>query len=172
MSILHLLFRRISALDPAFPPFYPGTGHISASDARMVDVIHTDAWLYGAPVSTGSIDFWPNSGKSLQPVCPRRSFQMLSDNGAHDKFESTNVMPLQCFASILSQTCAAIGDRGASGRKVWPIATSSAFRRCAPRTGAPSRRAGSATSRKWCTWASIVRRGECDCMQIVRPVRI
>lgn len=73
--------RRISALDPAFPPFYPSTGHISASDARMVDVIHTDAWLYGAPVSTGSIDFWPNSGKSLQPGCPRRSFQMLSDNG-------------------------------------------------------------------------------------------
>lgn len=72
---------RISALDPAFPPFYPSTGHISASDATMVDVIHTDAWLYGAPVSTGTVDFWPNSGKSLQPGCPVRNYKMLSDNG-------------------------------------------------------------------------------------------
>lgn len=47
----------------------------------MVDVIHTDAWLYGAPVSTGTIDFWPNSGKTLQPGCPRRNYKMLSDNG-------------------------------------------------------------------------------------------
>lgn len=71
---------RISVLDPAFPPFYPGS-HISASDARMVDVIHTDAWLYGAPISTGTVDFWPNSGKTLQPGCPQRNFKMLTDNG-------------------------------------------------------------------------------------------
>jgi len=70
---------RISALDPAFPLFYPGT-HLSASDADFVDVIHTDAWLYGAPTSTGTADFWPNGGTSLQPGCPKRNYKMLSDN--------------------------------------------------------------------------------------------
>lgn len=76
---------RISALDPAFPSFYPalGTTAISKRDANFVDVIHTDAWLYGAPVSTGTVDFWPNGGKTLQPGCPRRSYKALSDNGKH-----------------------------------------------------------------------------------------
>lgn len=33
--------KRISALDPAFPPFYPGVliGHLSKTDAEFVDVI-------------------------------------------------------------------------------------------------------------------------------------
>lgn len=68
-------------MDPAFPPFYPSTFHISSKDAAFVDVIHTDAWLYGAPVSTGTVDFWPNGGKTLQPGCPKRNYKMLSDNG-------------------------------------------------------------------------------------------
>lgn len=46
----------------------------------QVDVIHTDAWLYGAPVSTGTVDFWPNGGKTLQPGCPKRNYKMLTDN--------------------------------------------------------------------------------------------
>lgn len=73
---------RISALDPAFPTFYPslGTSPVNKNDAKFVDVIHTDAWLYGIPVSTGHADFWPNSGKTLQPGCPRRGMLLtLSD---------------------------------------------------------------------------------------------
>lgn len=74
---------RISGLDPAFPTFYPsiGTSPINKKDAKFVDIIHTDAWLYGAPVSTGTVDFWPNSGRTLQPGCPRRTYKALSDNG-------------------------------------------------------------------------------------------
>ncbi|XP_052865814.1 phospholipase A1 VesT1.02 isoform X1 [Anopheles cruzii] len=73
---------RISALDPAFPPFYPGilATALSSKDANFVDVIHTDAWLYGAPVSTGTADFWPNNGKTLQPGCPKRNYKLLTDN--------------------------------------------------------------------------------------------
>lgn len=74
---------RISALDPAFPGFYPaivGT-HLSYKDADFVDIIHTDAWLYGTPTSTGTVDFWPNAGKTLQPGCPKRNYKMLSDIG-------------------------------------------------------------------------------------------
>jgi hypothetical protein len=74
--------KRITALDPAFPPFYPGWIYkpLGKRDAELVDVIHTDAWLYGAPVSTGTVDFWPNSGKTLQPGCPKRNYKMLTDN--------------------------------------------------------------------------------------------
>lgn len=75
---------RISALDPALPTFYPalGTPCVNKNDAKFVDIIHTDAWLYGIPISTGHADFWPNSGKTLQPGCPRRSLILsLSDNG-------------------------------------------------------------------------------------------
>lgn len=74
---------RISALDPAFPLFYTGglTNHLKKSDAEFVDVIHTDAWIYGAPVSTGTADFWPNGGTTLQPGCPKRNYKMLTDNG-------------------------------------------------------------------------------------------
>ncbi|XP_067621841.1 lipase member H-A isoform X2 [Eurosta solidaginis] len=72
---------RISALDPAFPMFY-GTfsNRLSKFDADFVDVIHTDAWIYGAPVSTGTADFWPNGGTTLQPGCPKRNYKPLTDN--------------------------------------------------------------------------------------------
>lgn len=74
--------KRISALDPAFPPFYPAIGVTALSEkvAEFVDVIHTDAWLYGAPFRTGTVDFWPNSGKTLQPGCPKRNYKPLTDN--------------------------------------------------------------------------------------------
>lgn len=75
---------RISALDPAFPTFYPslGTPAVNKNDAKFVDIIHTDAWLYGIPIATGHVDFWPNSGKTLQPGCPRRGMLLtLSDHG-------------------------------------------------------------------------------------------
>ncbi|XP_053958549.1 lipase member H-A isoform X2 [Anastrepha ludens] len=72
---------RISALDPAFPLFYGSfSNHLSKHDAEFVDVIHTDAWIYGAPVSTGTADFWPNGGTTLQPGCPRRNYKLLTDN--------------------------------------------------------------------------------------------
>ncbi|EDW02793.1 GH10839 [Drosophila grimshawi] len=66
------IFSEISALDPAFPLFYLNAGiikHLSKDDAEFVDVIHTDAWHYGAPFSTGTADFWPNGGTAPQPGC-------------------------------------------------------------------------------------------------------
>lgn len=79
-TTLNGCFFRISALDPANPPFYVDGTHLIASDASMVDVIHTDAWLFGAPISSGTIDFWPNGGYSLQPGCPKRTLRHpLSD---------------------------------------------------------------------------------------------
>ncbi|XP_026732602.1 pancreatic lipase-related protein 2-like isoform X2 [Trichoplusia ni] len=75
--------KRLTALDPAFPAFYPDgvvMEHVNAKDAEFVDVIHTDAGGYGAPVRTGTADFWPNGGKSIQPGCPRFAPIPLSDD--------------------------------------------------------------------------------------------
>lgn len=70
-------------MDPAFPGFFPGIliSHLSERDAEFVDIIHTDAGQYGQPVGTGTIDFWPNAGSSLQPGCPKRNHIPLTDNG-------------------------------------------------------------------------------------------
>lgn len=54
--------------------------HIGENDAEFVDIIHTDAGVYGAPVRTGSVDFWPNGGKSIQPGCPRFAPVPLSED--------------------------------------------------------------------------------------------
>lgn len=54
--------------------------HVTDKDAAFVDVIHTDAGGYGAPVRTGTADFWPNGGKSIQPGCPRFAPIPLSDD--------------------------------------------------------------------------------------------
>lgn len=54
----------------------------------MVDIIHTDAGLYGQPISTGSVDFWPNGGNTLQPGCPFRLGIPLNPNGNITSFEN------------------------------------------------------------------------------------
>ncbi|KAG5669189.1 hypothetical protein PVAND_017083 [Polypedilum vanderplanki] len=63
--------RRISALDPAMPGFYPSVVYkaLNKFDAKFVDVIHTNGLAAGAPISTGTVDFWPNTGKLIQPGC-------------------------------------------------------------------------------------------------------
>lgn len=74
---------RITALDPTFYPFYPPLiSHISATDAFFVDVIHTDAWGTGAPIATGTVDFWPNSGRAIQPGCPGKLETLGQDGGS------------------------------------------------------------------------------------------
>ncbi|XP_013142799.1 PREDICTED: pancreatic lipase-related protein 2-like [Papilio polytes] len=75
--------KRLTALDPAFPAFYPDgvvMEHVCERDAEFVDVIHTDAGGYGAPVRTGTADFWPNGGRRTQPGCPRFAPVPLSDD--------------------------------------------------------------------------------------------
>ncbi|XP_048003434.1 uncharacterized protein LOC125239791 isoform X1 [Leguminivora glycinivorella] len=62
---------RITGLDPAGPLFckLPLEQRLDPSDAEFVDVIHTDAGIFGFPVSLGHADFYPNAGISPQPGC-------------------------------------------------------------------------------------------------------
>lgn len=58
-------------LDPAKPLFtnLPLNLRLDSTDAEFVDVIHTDAGIFGFPVSIGHADFYPNGGISPQPGC-------------------------------------------------------------------------------------------------------
>ncbi|KAL0121396.1 hypothetical protein PUN28_006721 [Cardiocondyla obscurior] len=60
---------RITALDPANPLFYLPGCYLTRNDATWVDVIHTDKGGYGTPVSTGTADYYINSGTRPQPGC-------------------------------------------------------------------------------------------------------
>ncbi|XP_015586914.1 phospholipase A1 member A [Cephus cinctus] len=62
---------RITGLDPAKPGFYVlNLQHIDKTDAKVVDIVHTDGGVYGAFVPTGSVDFFANGGSRPQPGCP------------------------------------------------------------------------------------------------------
>lgn len=58
-------------MDPAGPLFtkWPDSLKLDASDAEFVDVIHSDAGIFGYPRAIGHVDFWPNMGLSPQPGC-------------------------------------------------------------------------------------------------------
>ncbi|XP_077292394.1 pancreatic lipase-related protein 2-like [Arctopsyche grandis] len=58
---------RITGLDPAGPCFYNVS--ISSSDARFVDIIHTNDREFRIFESLGSVDFFPNGGGVMEPGC-------------------------------------------------------------------------------------------------------
>lgn len=74
---------RITALDPTFPLFSTfRTKPVNKNDAEFVDIIHTNAWFYNSPKSTGTINFWPNGGHTLQPDSQRRNYKyLINSNG-------------------------------------------------------------------------------------------
>lgn len=59
-----------AGLDPAGPyiNFDQTSGRLSADDAELVDVIHTNAGYLGEQPAVGDIDFYPNGGRN-QPGC-------------------------------------------------------------------------------------------------------
>lgn len=64
-------FDKCSGMDPAGPLFtkWPKSLKLDSADAEFVDVIHTDAGIFGYPRAVGHVDFWPNRGISPQPGC-------------------------------------------------------------------------------------------------------
>lgn len=46
----------------------------------MVDIIHSDRGVYGYPISTGTVDFYPNGGARYQPGCSG-TIQLATDKG-------------------------------------------------------------------------------------------
>lgn len=78
------LVGRISGLDPAGPSFthVDSNLRLAASDAEFVDVIHTNAGVYGLTSPVGHVDFFPNGG-AQQPNC---LFEFMSHNRVVELF--------------------------------------------------------------------------------------
>ncbi|KAF5274255.1 hypothetical protein FQR65_LT04373 [Abscondita terminalis] len=64
------VLERISGLDPAFPLFWGNNprGQLDKTDAKFVDVIHTNGMAKGKMETCGHVDFYCNGG-SNQPGC-------------------------------------------------------------------------------------------------------
>ncbi|KAJ8710492.1 hypothetical protein PYW08_009007 [Mythimna loreyi] len=82
---------RISGLDPAGPCFgdVDKALRLFKGDAVFVDVIHSDAGVYGMPGIIGDVDFFPNSG-SEQPGC---LLQTCSHSRAWEYFAESALFP-------------------------------------------------------------------------------
>ncbi|KXJ70518.1 hypothetical protein RP20_CCG023284, partial [Aedes albopictus] len=63
-------FRRITGLDPALPFFATARQQwkLDLTDADFVDVIHTNAGVFGKIETCGHVDFYMNGGQT-QPMC-------------------------------------------------------------------------------------------------------
>ena len=61
------------------------SSHLSAGDAKFVDVIHSDGGFFGIPWALGHADFYPNGGVALQPG-------IISELDTHKKYEINNVV--------------------------------------------------------------------------------
>ncbi|XP_057619841.1 lipase member I [Chionomys nivalis] len=74
-KLFHGQLGRITGLDPAGPNFSrkPSDSRLDYTDAKFVDVIHTDSNGLGIVEPLGHIDFYPNGGKQ-QPGCPTNLF--------------------------------------------------------------------------------------------------
>ncbi|KAK0094963.1 hypothetical protein PV326_009558 [Microctonus aethiopoides] len=65
---------RITGLDPASPCYgipvlKSAEGRLDPTDAKFVDVIHTNKGVYGMLQTCGHADFFPNGGGAPQPGC-------------------------------------------------------------------------------------------------------
>ncbi|XP_068718308.1 pancreatic lipase-related protein 2-like isoform X2 [Montipora capricornis] len=99
---------RITGLDPA-SPFYSYANvdvRLDPTDAKFVDVIHTDMPLYGTPQSVGHIDFFPNGGAD-QPGCNSGIFEILAGNRScdHHRAPEYYIASVQNFCSWKSYPC-------------------------------------------------------------------
>lgn len=74
-----VLFDRLTGLDPALP-FFTTTSRASKldrTDARFVDVVHTNAGIFGKIETSGHIDFYMNGGQT-QSACVGDMSELLA----------------------------------------------------------------------------------------------
>lgn len=69
LSVFNKCKWTLLALDPAGPLFYIFNAHLTNSDAKFVDVIHTDMGILGLAKEIGHVDFYVNYGVRPQPGC-------------------------------------------------------------------------------------------------------
>ncbi|XP_053312784.1 lipase member I [Spea bombifrons] len=95
---------RITGLDPAGPLFNgkPPEERLHYSDAKFVDVVHTDIDGLGYRENLGHIDFYPNGGTD-QPGCPK---SILSGS---QFFKCDHQRSVFLYLSSLTKSCDIVG---------------------------------------------------------------
>ncbi|XP_020776041.1 phospholipase A1 member A [Boleophthalmus pectinirostris] len=93
---------RITALDPAGPMFKRADtfDRLDPSDAKFVDVIHTDSDYFGISIPIGHVDFFLNGGND-QPGCARSRFDSMYGYVICDHMRALHV-----YLSALNHSCA------------------------------------------------------------------
>ncbi|CAH1787740.1 unnamed protein product [Owenia fusiformis] len=83
---------RISGMDPAGPKFEGNNVEfrLDPSDAKFVDIIHTDTDIFGYLKQLGHVDFYPNGGRD-QPGC----FLIVCDHS----------VAIKLYLESIDQTC-------------------------------------------------------------------
>ncbi|CRK95612.1 CLUMA_CG009071, isoform A [Clunio marinus] len=106
-----ILLPRITGLDPAMPLFTGGdtNTHLSAGDAKFVDVIHTDGGFFGIPYPIGHVDFFPNNGVALQPGCVQE--ELSKNNLLGIVVGCSHVRAWQYFVESIRRPMAFLSDR-------------------------------------------------------------
>ncbi|XP_058120411.1 phospholipase A1-like [Anopheles ziemanni] len=91
-------FRRITGLDPALPFFATARAHwkLDQGDADFVDVIHTNAGVYGKIETCGHVDFYMNGGQN-QPGCENHPNQPLCSHKMSAAFFAESINSKQGF---------------------------------------------------------------------------
>ncbi|XP_011372574.1 lipase member I isoform X4 [Pteropus vampyrus] len=111
-KIFHGQLGRITGLDPAGPKFSgkPSNGRLDYTDAKFVDVIHSDTNGLGIKEPLGHIDFYPNGGKT-QPGCPKSIFsgvQFIKCD--HQRAVYLFMATLETNCNFISLPCYSYGD--------------------------------------------------------------
>ncbi|CAK1600831.1 unnamed protein product [Parnassius mnemosyne] len=111
---------RVTGLDPSGKQWGSNSGRLTSSDARYVEIIHTDThgiFANGIGTALGHIDFYPNGG-SNQPGC------LLSNSCSHNRAWEFFAATLLANHQLLGNNCASTsqltlnrcnGDRLAMG---------------------------------------------------------
>nr|CAD7440445.1 unnamed protein product [Timema bartmani] len=109
---------RVTGLDPAYPLFSKRTvkERLDASDATLVDTIHTCGKFLGIFEPQGHIDFYPNRGLSAQPGCGVDMFGVCSHSRAHEFF-TESIRKKYMFVATRCHTIEEMMDKHCTGSK-------------------------------------------------------
>ncbi|KAJ8961732.1 hypothetical protein NQ318_021332, partial [Aromia moschata] len=99
-DITLLTFLEICRLGSSRPLFikWPLSLKLDASDAEFVDIIHTDAGIFGYSRQIGHVDFWPNQGIAPQPGCTIKEVKQRSPDSILEPLFCSHWRSYQFFA--------------------------------------------------------------------------
>ncbi|XP_022822130.1 lipase member H-A-like [Spodoptera litura] len=97
--------RRITALDPAGPFWDNDSNRLVRTDARYVEVIHTEITFTGFRDLCGDADFYPNGGSSM-PGCSLTIRPLSCSHGRAYEYMASSVK----YNHLLANQCGSLND--------------------------------------------------------------